>query len=288
MMRATVRILVGVVAAAAWCDAQEMGLQVNTPNTVYVTGEPVVADLRVHNRTTRVFVPRQGAADALLTLTVTRKNDRATVEPSLPPVVHAADMSLPPGEVWQGRFEISRVFPMRRPGRYLVRLVAVHNGLRYESSPRAFDVVPGFEITRVVQVFPGDPPLQRELRLAYWVRNQMEELFLQVTEKPETRHWRTYSLGPVVRTSPPVIDIAPDGLLTIVHRATPDVFIKSQVRSAEDEVAYQGQEKLLDPVASASKRMAPFQTMAMEYAIKKRDEQGRKRWWWPFGGGSRK
>jgi len=286
MMRSTMRILMGAVAAAAWCGAQEMGLLVNTPNTVYVTGEPVVADLRVHNRTTRMFVPRRGAADALLTLTVTRENDRATVEPSSP-VVHVADMSLPSGETWQGRFEVSRVFPVRQPGRYLVRLVAVHNGMRYESSPRAFDVVPGFEITKVVQVFPGDPPLQRELRLAYWVRNQMEELFLQVAEKPETRHWRTYSLGPVVRTTPPKVDIAPDGMLTIVHRATPDVFVKSQVRSAEGEVTYQGQEKLLDPVASASKRMVPFQTMAMEDAIKKRDEQGKKRWWWPFGGGSR-
>lgn len=259
-----------------------MGLRVSTANTAYVTGEPVVVDLSVHNRTTRAFKPRRGAADAQLTLSVSRGTDRTPLESSYPEV-HVTDLDLPSGQTWQGSFEVSRAFPMRVPGRYLVRLVAVHDGMRYESSPRAFDVVPGFEITKVVQVFPGDPPVQREIRLAYWVRNQMEELFLQVSEKPGARQWRTYSLGPLLRTTPPKIDIAPDGLLTIVHRATPEVFLKSQMLSEEGLVTYQGQEKLLDPVASSSKRMVPFQTMAMEDAIKKRDEQSKKKSWWPFG-----
>ena len=270
------------LAVALGCGAQEIGLSVNTPNTVYLIGEPVVATVRVHNRTTRAFQSRRGDTAAQLTLLVTRGDDRTPLTP-LEADVHVGDITLPSGQVWEGTTEVSRFFDMRVQGRYLVRLVVVHNGMRYESFPRAFDVVPGFEITKVVQVFPGNPPTQRQLRLAYWVRNQMEELFLQVSEKPVTRRWRTYSLGPVVRTTAPKVDIAPDGLLTIVHRATADVFIKSQVRSEAQMVTYLGQEKLMDPVASASKRMVPFHTMAVEDAIKKRDEESKKSRWWPFG-----
>lgn len=270
------------LAAALGCGAQEMGLAINTPNTVYLTGEPVVANIRIHNRTTRAFQSRKGDADAQLTLQVTRGDDLTPLIP-LEADAHIGDLTLPPGDVWGNKVDVSRLFDVRQQGRYLVRLVTVHDGMRYESFPRAFDVVPGFEITKVLQVFPGTPATQRQLRLAYWVRNQMEEIFLQVTEKPVTRRWRTYSLGPVIRTTAPKLDISPDGLLTIVHRATPDVFIKSQIRSEAQMVTYLGQEKLLDPVASASKRMVPFHTMAVEDAIKKRDEDSKKSSWWPFG-----
>ena len=71
-------------------------------------------------------------------------------------------------------------------------------------------------------------------------------------------------------------------MLTVVHRATPDVFIKTQLKSEETVVTFLGQEKLLDPVASGSKRMLPFQKMAIEDAIEKRDKEKNKRGWWPF------
>ncbi|NLL83218.1 MAG: hypothetical protein GX230_03130 [Lentisphaerae bacterium] len=274
------KLLLLAIVISLGCNAQELGLLVDTESRTYLIGEPIEVSTRIHNRTTRTFTPRRGNEAAHLSITVMRGESRSHVEPH-GRELHLADIDLPSSEVWQGQVEITRLFNLRNEGRYLIRLIAVHDGMRYESFPRTVEIVAGFEITKVEQVFPGNPPHQRELRLSYWIRNQMEELFLQVTEKPETRQWRTYSLGPLIRTTAPKIDIAPDGLLTIVHRATPDVFIKSEIRSDDNEVAFLGQERLVDPVASSSKRMAPFQAMAVEDAIKKRDEK-KKRSWWPF------
>jgi hypothetical protein len=272
---------IGVLGAAIGCRAQEMGLLLHTPNTVYLAGEPVVADVRVHNRTTRAFEVRKGLAGSQLTLRITRGEAQDTIEP-LDPQAVMAEMTLASTEVWEGRIEITRFFPVRDPGRYLVRLVTVHDGKRYESSPRAFDIVPGLELATVAQVFPGEPPLRRKMRLVYWVRNQMEELFLEVQDEPATRIWRTYSLGPVLRTTAPVVDISPDGMLSIVHRVTPDVFVKTQIKSEETTVAFLGQEQLLDPVTSASRRMLPFQKMAMDDALARREKVKKKGGWWRF------
>ncbi len=274
---------IGALAAGAvlWCGAQEMGLTIKTPNTVYLVGEPVVADVRIHNRTTQALLIQKGSQDAQMELMVVRSESGLPVEP-FDAQASLAETTVKSSDAWEGTIDVSRFFPLRAPGRYLVRLVVVHRGVRYESFPRAFDVVPGLELTKVVQMFPGDQPVQRQMRLTYWVRNQMEELFLQVSEQPEIRTWRTYSLGPLLRTTDPKVDIAPDGVLTVVHRATPDVFVKTQVRSEAGTVTFLGQEKLLDPVASASKRMLPFQKMAMEDALEKRDNEKKKGGWWPF------
>jgi hypothetical protein len=272
---------VWVLGAALWCSAQEMGLLMHTPNTVYLAGEPIVADVRIHNRTTRAFVVRKGLADSQLTLRITRGDEQDSIDPFDPQAV-MVEMTLGSTDVWEGRMEITRFFPVRDPGRYLVRLVTVHDGTRYESSPRAFDVVTGLELAKVAQVFPGQPPLQRKMRLVYWVRNQMEELFLEVKDEPATRFWRTYSLGPVLRTTAPTVDISPDGMLSIVHRVTPDVFVKTQIKSEETAVTFLGQEKLLDPVTSTSRRMLPFQKMAMDDALDQREKAKQKGGWWRF------
>jgi len=274
---------VWMAGATVWCGAQEMGLLISTPNTVYLAGEPVVADVRIHNRTTRAFQVKRGVSPSYLGLMVTQGEARNLIEPFDPGAV-PVEVTIPSSAVWEGQIEVSAFVPVREPGRYLLRLVVEHGGIRYESFPRSFDVVPGLELAKVAQVFPGDPPLRRQIRLAYWSRNQMEELFLQIADQPQIRVWRTYRLGPLLRITEPKMDMAPDGVLTVVHRATPDVFFKTQVRLEETAVTFLGQEKLLDPVASASRRMLPFQQMAMEDAIDKRDREKEKkrRGWWPF------
>lgn len=282
MVRRILGIGVWILGLAIRCSAQEMGLLIRTANTVYLAGEPIVADIRIHNRTTRAFEVRKGVADAQLTLRITQGNEQDSVEPFDPKAV-MAEMTLATAAVWEGRVEITRFFPVRDPGRYLVRLMTIHDGTRYESSPRAFDIVPGLELARVAQVFPGQPPIQRKMRVVYWVRNQMEELFLEIKDEPETRIWRTYSLGPVLRTTAPTVDIAPDGMLSIVHRVTPDVFVKTQIKSEETGVTFLGQEQLLDPVTSASRRMQPFQQMAMDDALARREKaKNKKSGWWRF------
>jgi hypothetical protein len=270
-----------MIAATLGCKAQEMGLLLHTPNTVYLTGEPITADIRIHNRTTRAFETRKGWANGQVTLRITRGDDQDVIEPFDPQAV-IVETNLASSAAWEGSIEINRFYPVRDPGRYLVRLITVHDGTRYESSPRAFDIVPGLELATVAQVFPGQPPLQRKMRLVYWVRNRMEELFLEIQDTPATRLWRTYSLGPVLRTTTPLLDISPDGMLSIVHRVTPDVFVKTQIKSEKTMVTFLGQERLLDPITSASRRMLPFQKMAMDDALDRREKAKKKGGWWRF------
>lgn len=150
------KLLLLAIVISLGCNAQELGLLVDTESRTYLIGEPIEVSTRVHNRTTRTFTPRRGNEAAHLSITVMRGESRSHVEPH-GRELHLADIDLPSSEVWQGQVEITRLFNLRNEGRYLIRLIAVHDGMRYESFPRTVEIVAGFEITKVEQVFPAIP-----------------------------------------------------------------------------------------------------------------------------------
>ena len=148
---------------------------------------------------------------------------------------------------------------------------------RFDSNSRAIDVVPGLEIKTAIQLFADRPEFQRKLSLVYFMRKQSEYIFLRITDTPGERTWSTLELGQLLRTTPPVIEVSQDGVVTILHRATRDVFLRTRVRSTVQGVELLGQEQIVDH--HAAEQMQLQQLQAMQDAKKKKSS-----WWWPFGG----
>jgi hypothetical protein len=270
-----------VVLLAVHCGlGQGIEVSLKLATGVYIVGEPIKAELQVENRLTGDFCTRAPLGEDRLLLEVSNSpHDQLTPlqdDPNIEP------LTLIGGDTWKGMAAIEQRFPLRTPGRYFVVLVAIQNDRRYTSVRRSFDVVPGLELKSALQLFAKGDVRSRRFALVYWAREQQEILFLRMEDDPATRTWETIRLGPLLRTSDPRIDIAPDGTVTVMHRATQDAYLKTIIRSQPGSVEVTSQEQLLDPAASVRQHMQPFQKMAVE----RQQEANREKkgsWWWPFG-----
>ena len=186
---------------------------------------------------------------------------------------------LPPGAMHQAAFELDEWYPMGKAGNYIVTAMVRRDDLRYEAKPCAIDIVPGLELKTAIQLFADRPDSQRKLSLVYFMRKQSEYLFLRITDTPGDRTWSTLELGQLLRTTPPTIEVSADGIATILHRATRDVYLKTRVRSTVHGVELVGQEQIVD--THSADIIKAQQLQAMEDARKKK---GSSHWYWPFGG----
>lgn len=274
----------GLLLAVRCGLGQGLEVSLKLATGVYVIGEPIKAALQVDNRMTGDFCSRAPLGDDRLLLEISNapyeqltplKND-----PNVEPITLIA------GDSWKGTVALEQRFPLRAAGRYFVTLVAVQGDLRYASSRKSFDVVPGLELKSALQLFSNANIKSRRFALVYWAREQQEILFLRMEDDPSERSWETIRLGTLLRTAEPRIDIAPDGTLTVMHRATQDIYLKTVIRSQPDGVEVLNQEQLLDPASSARRHMEPFQKMAVER--QQEANRQKKSSWWPFGSSDNK
>jgi hypothetical protein len=266
---------------AAWligvgmAGAQQVTVSLEPAYTVFVKGEPVVARLEALNATQDSI--RAGSADAPDTALVEvtkggRYNEIAAVNPE--PIT--GPFELKPGGRFQREVELDKWFPMLEEGKYMVRLVIVHGGMRYESAKRSFDVVPGMPFSDAVQMFVNRQNQKRMFRMVHWNRNRADRLFLRIEDEPSKRVWDSIDLGLLLRTTDPKIDISPEGEETVVQRATRDAFIRTVLWSLPESVEIAEQGQLLDPEISASQRAREL------YGEMADDKKEEKKAWWKF------
>lgn len=140
--------------------------------------------------------------------------------------------------------------------RYLARPVLVHAGVRYEGQFRAFDVVPGMECAKALQVFSNRDGLSREFRLVHWTRNSTQHLFLTACDTGvSNREWETRDLGPMMKITPPTISILPTGQVIVFHRYGPDHFIRCEFWSLPEELEFHTRELVNDPETAGHSRV---------------------------------
>lgn len=160
--------------------------------------------------------------------------------------------------------------------RYFARAVLVHQGVRYESALKSFDIVPGLPIGGAVQMFKEEPGLKRTYELVYCVRDKVEHLFLKAKDAgDENRVWRTSDLGPVLRVTRPRISVLPSGEVIVLQRATQSAFIRSEFWSLPEAFEFHTHEIMTDP-----------NTVGAERAKELYKESGGvapvKKTWWKF------
>ena len=86
----------------------------------------------------------------------------------------ASGMTIRTGESFKRKVELDKWFPLLKEGRYLARAILLHNGTRYESQKKSFDVVPGILLQEGTQMFVKPADLKRSFKLVYWHRNKVE------------------------------------------------------------------------------------------------------------------
>lgn len=147
-------------------------------------------------------------------------------------------------------------FALRETRRYLVKPVLVHNGVRYEGSPRAFDVVDGVKISGAMQMFANRAGLFRNFKLVYWSRNHSEHLFLCAEDSGNSkRKWVTTDLGPILRIDKPTISILKSGEVIVLHRLNQDQFVRSEFWSLPDAIEFRKREAVSDPETAGTARV---------------------------------
>jgi hypothetical protein len=147
-------------------------------------------------------------------------------------------------------------YDLRETSRYLAKPVLVHDGMRYEGTMRAFDVVEGVKIAGAMQMFAKRRGLQREFSLSYWSRNHSEHLFLAANDAGDSaKRWETRDLGAMLRLEKPSVSILPTGEVIILHRLNQDQFVRSEFWSLPDALEFRGREAVLDPATAGTARV---------------------------------
>ena len=262
----------------AGCVGAQMTVEMNLGHRVYILGEAIRADIRIVNHATTPFLVGPGGyrQNGLFFQITDSKHD--TLETTQPRTPMISELALTGGDTYRGAFELDEWYPMGKAGNYIVTAMVRRDDLRYEAKPCAIDIVPGLEIKTAIQLFADRPDFQRKLSLVYFMREQGEFLFLRVTDTPGDRTWSTLELGKLMRTVPPTIEVSADGVVTIMHRATQDVYLRTLVKSTSRGVELVGQEQIID--THARERLQAQQILKMDEAGKKSPSH----WWWPFGG----
>ncbi len=258
----------------------QMAVDMKLSQSVYMLGEAIRADVAIVNHATTPFQIGEGPGrqnGISFRITDSRRDVLASSQPREAMI---AKLLLGGGETHKAAFELDEWYPMGKPGSYLVMAQVRRDDRLYESASRAIDIVPGLEMMSAIQLFADRPDFQRKLTLVYFMRRQAEYLFLRITDTPGDRTWTTLELGQLLRTTPPTLEVAADGVATIMQRATQDVYLKTRVKSTATGVELLGQEQLLDKRAVES--ISSQQARMLESSNKKKSSSG----WWPFGSSS--
>ncbi len=275
-MRKSVAALVCAGLFAGVAAAQQVELTLTLAYNVFVVGEPVLVQFEALN-TMRDLLDFGGkdSKDALI-VEITRGGQYEEVTPFNDEPMAGA-FQLKPGQRFQQKVELDKWFPVVEEGKYIVRFVVVHDGMRYESVKKSFDVVPGMPLKEGVQMFVKRQTQKRLFKLVFWSRNQTDRVFLRIEDDPSGKVWDSLDLGTLLRSSEPKIDISPEGEVTVLHHATQDAYIRTVLWSLPDSVEVVERNNLLDPEISASQRVKSlYGEMADDGADNK------KKAWWKF------
>ncbi len=167
-----------------------------------------------------------------------------------------ADFAIETGEGQKLETFLADHYALRETSRYLAKPVLVHNGVRFEGQPRAFDVVDGVRAATAMQMFAGAKGLQRDLELVYWSKNLGEHLYLKAKDAGSSaRRWTTRDLGPILRIDKPTISILPTGEIVVLHRVNQDQFIRSEYWSLPNDFVFRGQTVVNDPATAGTARV---------------------------------
>lgn len=239
----------------------------------YVVGERVRGVVDVKNMSPdKISVGRPDSPDRLF-IEIFRASDMRELDRT-PDTPFVSPFRLEMNEGQKLETFLGDHFALDIPRRYLARPVLVHNQTRFVGQYRAFDIVPGMEITSAYQMFAGQDNLSRRFKLLKWSRKGTEHLFVAAQDEGVSRRsWVTTDVGPMMQITKPIISILPTGEVVVIHRTGPDHFIRSEFWSMPTALELHSRELLSDPDTAGQNRVQEMYERAGGVKAKERP------WW---------
>lgn len=164
-------------------------------------------------------------------------------------------LTLKPNEERVFDLDLSVAADLTRQGKYLVTFGAIVHGIRHDTQPKAVDIVPGSVVLEGTQLFANDPTRQRHFTLVRWPRDHVDRLFLRVQDTPDGRFFPTVMLGAYLPLVTPRLNISPTGEIVVLHRATPEFYVRNVFWSLPSEFVRRSTQSLLDPATADTERL---------------------------------
>lgn len=164
-------------------------------------------------------------------------------------------LTLRPNEERVFDLDLSVCADLSRQGKYLVTFGAIVHGVRHDTQPKAVDLVPGGVVLEGTQLFANDPTRQRHFTLVRWPRNHIDRLFLRIQDTPDGRTFPTVMLGAYLPLVTPRLNISPAGEVVLLHRATPEFYVRNVFWSLPNEFVRRSTQSLLDPATADTERL---------------------------------
>ncbi len=234
-------------------DPVAVGIAFNTGS--YVIGEDIPVRLLVRNNTTGEMTLGRGGMPTGV-LDVARVNDPQRVSLARDPLgCLPRPLTLAPGEQRVFDVNLTRVANLTEQGKYFVTFGVIFGGLRYDTQVKVVEIVPGTIVSEGTQLFTRAPGRQRRFTLVRWPRDHIDRLFLRVADTPDGRFFPTVMLGAYLPLMRPRLNIADNGEVTVLHRATPDYYVRNVFWSLPNEFVRRSTLNLLDPNTADTQRL---------------------------------
>jgi len=266
------KLMVSLFLIAFASYAQQIDLRITLSHSVYIIGEPIVVDVSFANMTRDPIVIGGDSLDKIL-IEITHDSQYDDLEPQ-----NSASLFQPTqvasGQTFHQSIEVDKWFALYETGKYMIRAIVVKNGMRNETRKKAFDVVPGVPLKEGIQMFVNQQHLHRKFHLVYWMRDQVNRLFLRIEDSPTGQAWDTIDLGMLSKVTDPKLDISPKGEVTVIHRASQDSFIRTLIWSLPTSIEIAERTALADPEVSSTERVR-----SLYEEMQKEDKKIEKPWW---------
>jgi hypothetical protein len=199
----------------------------------FLPGEPLVVAAKITNRSGRQI--HLGAEANWLTFSVESADGFVVIKNSDAPVLGAFDLES--SQEATKRVDLAPHFVLSRPGRY--RLTATLRikdwSAETPSTPVSFDIITGAKLWAQefgVPATNGVPEMRKfTLEQASYVRSQMR-LYVQLSDAPESRIYKTLVLGGTVSFSRPEAQIDRNSVLHALWQSGAQAFSYCQVNPA--------------------------------------------------------
>lgn len=255
-MRQYLTFLFASVLSSVLCAAtSEISVDLKLDAYDFVCGERVRGVVDIANSSPdRVSVGYSNSSD-LLFIEVYRASDRSQLT-KISRGAFVAQFRVDSGEGQKLETFLNDHYALQNPSRYLAKPVLVHNGMRYEGQPRAFDIVEGVRVGTALQMFSNRKNLQREFELVYWSKNHGEHLYLKAKDMGESsKRWQTRDLGPILRLDKPSVSVLASGEVIVFHRLNQDQFVRSEFWSLPGALEFRSAMTVADPETAGTARV---------------------------------
>lgn len=244
---------------ACCCHAADVEISVVPSNKSYryVIDEPIYVTLSIRNRTGKTIDTEK---DGRFTCEVKRMGSPLSLTPYADATL--PELSIKPGETEVVEIDITDLYELRDEGDYFIRFSAANAIASGRSDGTMVNINAGIPVKHVSQLF--DDGTRREFHLVYLERDQTEILFLRIIDPAGENAWDTLWLNRIWRIDEPKMGIEDSGLVTIMHRASQDLYIITELLSERNEVRMLSMTPLLTPEAQARVNMQPFQNMLLD------------------------